>query len=114
MTLSYSILYFNFLGTILNEVGLHQLSSLIPTSINYKPIGNDLANSRDPTLVPPKNTIQSSIQNLPQSQSQENIFKNSKSSSLEKNTLPQATKNIYQAFKRGLRRLSSLRRNNSA
>ena len=98
----------------MNEVGIHQLSNLIPASINYKPVGNDFVNSRDPTLVPPKNTIQNSIQNLPLSQSQDNILKNSKNISLEKNTLPQATKNIYQAFKRGLRRLSSLRRNNSA
>lgn len=66
-------------------------------------------------MVAPMNVIQPSISNLILSKSQELEVEGSERDGLvEKSRIPQATRTIYQAVKRGLRRLGSLRRNNSA
>lgn len=63
----------------------------------------------------PKNTIQAVDTDYLMSESQEKINKPiPNSESMERLGFPQATKNIYQALKRGLRRLSGIKRNNSA
>lgn len=103
----------NFLGAILEEVSLHQLSQRIPISMKY--IGKEGFDiSRDPTLVVPKNYIQAVDDNYSESQANTQILRDGSNNSMDKISIPQATRNIYQALKRGLRRLSSIRRNNSA
>jgi len=62
----------------------------------------------------PKNTIQGVNSEYLMIETQEKIKPLINSESMEKMGLPQATKSIYQALKRGIRRLSSIRRNNSA
>ena len=63
----------------------------------------------------PKNTIQTDDTEHLMFESQEKIIKPIRNSdSIEKIGFPQATRSIYQALKRGLRRLSGIKRNNSA
>lgn len=69
-----------------------------------------LDDSRDPTLIAPKNAIQEGVYEYGGRQSNEEISQYQQNSSEKQGT----TRSIYQALKRGLRRLSSIRRNNSA
>ena len=104
-----------YLGAILDEVGLHQLTKRIPSSIKPKGFGSfEFSQSRDPTLMAPKNTIQADDTEYLMFESQEKIEPIRNAGSMDKMGFPQATKSIYQALKRGLRRLSGVRRNNSA
>lgn len=106
---------FSFLGAILEEIGLHQLSHRIPPSIKFNGlIGKTGDHSRDPTLIAPKNYIQAGENNHSYSHSNDQFIRGSNASSMEKIGIPQASRSIYQALKRGLKRLGSLRRNNSA
>lgn len=110
---------YKILGAILDEVSLHQIAKRIPSSIKLKDYGSyEFSQSRDPTLLAPKNTIQAEdtdyLISKSNSNSQEIIKLNRNSDSNEKMGISEAPKGFYQALKRGLRRLSSIRRNNSA
>lgn len=101
------------IGAILDEIGLHQLSNQIPQAINIKSIGiNAFGISRDPTLVAPRNSIQADNFEYLNMNANERLLH--EEDHCDKHSQPQASRNIYQALKRGLRRLSSIRRNNSA
>jgi hypothetical protein len=71
---------------------------------------HDLHESRDPTLIVPKNIIQAGEIDYTNYQLQGDASTEYQNSSEKQG----ATRSIYQALKRGLRRLSSIRRNNSA
>ena len=119
------------LDAILQEIALNYLSSSIP-SINHHTLLKDHS-SRDPTQVQPTNVMQgpSAITtsnhgkhksySLSRSGLSDSSIGNSttattgsmsRTSSAEK--FGRATKNFYEAFKRGLKRLGSIKRNNSA
>lgn len=99
-----------FIGAILDEVGLHQLTSKIPSSIQLKNhVHLDISETRDPTRVAPKNTIQIGEDPWAGRQFNEEITQDDQSTEKQG-----TTRSIYQALKRGIRRLSSIRRNNSA
>jgi hypothetical protein len=99
------------LGAILEEVGLHQQSNRIPLPITLKKDAlQGVYDSRDPTLIAPKNAIQTCEDEYGIHQSNEEISQNHKNPLEKQGT----TRSIYQALKNGLRRLSSIRRNNSA
>jgi hypothetical protein len=119
---------FRILDAILQEIALNYLSSSIPSNLLIHPKEHS---SRDPTQIQPTNIIQgaSTTTNYGKHKSyslsrsglsdasSSNIrdFGNSsfsKTSSAEK--FGRATKSFYEAFKRGLKRLGSIKRNNSA
>lgn len=90
---------------------MHQLSNRIPSSIPLKKLPRqDYHDSRDPTLIVPQNKIQADESDYARRQLNEETVQEDQNSSEKQG----ATRSIYQALKRGLRRLSSIRRNNSA
>jgi len=118
------------LECILDEIALSQLSRKIPNSLQFKgypQLLNDI--SKDPTLhVPPSNAPQpgyagligSRSRDLNESQDSADFISSftgqlqiDKEAAIRQPPIA-AAKNFYQAFKRGLKRLGSLRRNNSA
>ena len=107
----------------MEEIALNYLSSSIP---HHTSLLKDYS-SRDPTMTQPTNTIQEvdapstnynvtagkgyySLSRSGMSETPESSL--SRGNSAEK--FGRATRNIYEALKRGLRRLGSIKRNNSA
>ncbi len=112
----------------MEEIALNYLSSSIPNSVNHLTLLKDHS-ILDPTQVQPSNVIEGGSngsnygklksRSLSRSGLSDASRSNgdrtgsmSKTSSAEK--FGRATKNFYEACKRGLKRLGSLRRNNSA
>lgn len=116
--ITHLILVFTFIGAILDEVRLHQLSNQIPQTMNLKSYeAKELDKSRDPTLVAPRNSIQAGnfeLFNVNPTERLLNADGFNEDGNDDKQSQPQPSRSIYQALKRGLRRLSSIRRNNSA
>lgn len=100
----------------MEEIALHHQSNRLPNTMPLK--SREFLhyhNSRDPTLTAPKNLIQSEDMDNHGGQIYASDRVSSQEGWIEKQAeQPPATKGIYQALKRGIRRLSGFRRNNSA